>query len=214
MNVSEIRRRVQAKLGDTSGAEITSAAVLDWINDGIGEIAKRIQQPQATATTPTVVGQSPYTIATFAADVLRMRKVLLDGSVLEPISMEDADTLFPDRERTGQANSTSRWYWVWADQINLWPPPAAVGTLKLYYVKRPAAVAADGDTPGIPLHYHVDLVDYVVAQALESTGEGQTAERKMARFEQLSREGADDAAWPVRDVYPHISVSLDDAGYY
>lgn len=213
MNVGEIRRRVQTKLGDTSGAEVTTASVLDWINDGAGEIARRIQQPQATATTPIVVGQTAYSVATFAADVLRLRKVLLDGSVLEPISMEDADTLLPDRERAGQSGSTPRYFWLWADAINVWPAPSAAGTLKLFYVKRPALVAGDGDVPGVPLHMHPDLVDYVVAQALESAGEGAAAERKMARFEQLSRESAGEAEWPVRNVYPHISVSADDCGW-
>lgn len=213
MNLGEIRRRVQAKLGDTAGAEVTSQSVADWTNDGIREIARRIGQPQATATTPTVVNQAVYSIATFAADVMRLRSVMLDGSVLESLSIEDADTLLADRERTGQISGQPRWFWIWADSINLWPPPSAVGTLKLFYIKRPPEVAADADVPQVPLHLHPDLVDYVVAQALDSAGEAATAERKLARFDASAREAAADAEWPVRDVYPHVAVALDDAGW-
>lgn len=212
MNVADIRRRVQAKLGDTSGAEATATSILDWINDGASEIARRTQQPQATATTPTIVGQATYSTAAFAGDVLRLRQVMLDGSVLRGLSIEEADVLLPDRERAGSTPSSPQWFWVYADVINLWPAPSAVGTLKLFYVKRPAAVAADGDVPGIPTHMHPDLVDYVVAQALESAGEGGSAEKKMARFEQITREASGDAEWPVRGTYPHVSAALDDAG--
>lgn len=204
---------MQAKLGDTAGSEATAQSILDWINDGAREIARRIGQPQATATTPTVAGQAVYSTSAFAADVMRLRSVMLDGSVLEALSIEDADTLIGDRERTGQAAGQPRWFWTWADSINLWPPPAAAGTLKLFYVKRPAEVAADADVPQVPLHLHPDLVDYVVAQALDSAGESATAERKLARFDATAQQAAADADWPVRDVYPHVSVAADDTGW-
>lgn len=213
MNVAQIRSRVQTRLGDTSGAEVTAAAILEWINDGAGEIARRTQQPQATASAPIVVGQAAYSISQFANDVMRLRKVELDGTVLEGLSSEDADTLLPNRNRAGQATGTPQWFEVWADTLTLWPPPASAGTLTLYYVKRPAQVAADLDVPGIPPHMHPDLLEYVVAQALESTGESAAADRKMSRFEQLSRESAEDASWPVRNTYPHVAVSADDVGY-
>lgn len=214
INVGQIRARVQAKFGDTSGAEVSGADVLNWINDGLLEIARRTQQPQASASTSTVVGQSVYSLTTFAADILRLRSVKYAGSVLEGMSMEDADTQFPDHERAGQGSGTPRWFWVWAEQITLWPAPDAVGTLKLFYVKRPAAVALDADVPGIPTHMHGDLVDYVVAQVYETVGDAPAAERRMGRFEQITRESAADAEWPVRDVYPHVSVSVDDSGWY
>jgi hypothetical protein len=215
VNVGQIRARVQAKIGDTAGVEATPADILNWINDGITEIARRTQQPQATATTPSVVGQTAYSLSTFAADVIRLRSVMYDGSVLQPLSIEEADTFLADRERSGQSNGTPSMYWIWADQINLWPAPDTAGKLlKLFYQKRPAAVTVDGDTPNIPVHMHADLVDYVLAQVLETTGDGERADRRMGRFDQVVRESSADADWPQRGSFPHVSVSLDDVVHF
>jgi hypothetical protein len=214
MNVGQIRARIQAKIGDTAGAEATPADILNWINDGIGEIARRTNQPQATASTPSVKDQSTYNLTTFAADIVRLRSVMYDGSVLQPLSIEEADTFLADREKTGQSSGVPQMYWIWANVINLWPPPDTAGkSLKLFYQQRPPAVAADGDTPAIPLHMHVDLVDYVLAQVLETTGEREASERRMGRFDGTVREASSDADWPQRNTYPHVSVSMDDAGW-
>jgi hypothetical protein len=215
VNVGQIRARIQAKIGDTAGAEAQPADILNWINDGIQEIGRRTNQPQGTATTPTVVAQTAYNLSTFAADIIRIRSVMLDGSVLQPLSIEEADTYLADREKSGQSNGTPSFYWLWADQINLWPAPDTAGKLlKVFYQKRPAAVAADGDTPGIPLHMHADLVDYVYAQVLETTGEREAASRRMDRFDGTVREASSDADWPIRGTYPHVAVSLDDVSYF
>lgn len=213
MNVGQIKQRVRTKFGDTSGAELTDTDLLSWINDGMTEIARRTQQPQATATTPTIVGTAAYSITTFAADVLRLRSVMLDGSVLSGLSIEEADTLLGDRERANVGRGTPGYFWVFADAINLWPIPSAAGTLKLSYVKRPAAVTVDGDTPGIPTHMHVDLVDYVVAQVLESTGDPDRADRRMSRFEAGAAMAAADAEWPIRGGYPHVVADPADTAF-
>lgn len=212
MNVADVRRRVQNKVGDTSGAEITPAQVLDWINDGMLEIARRTQQPQATASTVTVAGQSAYATATFSADVLRLRSVLCNGMLLQAISLEQADQQFGDRESSSSsAAGTPQWFWVWADQINLWPRPDTAGqTLKLFYVKRPAPVTGDADVPGIPLHMHPDLVSYVYAQVLDTIGSGDRADRMTDRFIGGTTTAAADAEWPQRASYPHVTVSADD----
>jgi hypothetical protein len=213
VNVGEIRARVQARFGDTSGAEVTSTDILRWINDGILEIARRTQQPQASAQTNTVIGQAGYSLSTFASDVLRLRKVMLGGTVLSGLSIEEADVLLPDREAANQGNGAPDRFWIWADTLNLFPAPDRVQALKLFYVKRPAAVAVDGDVPGIPTHMHTDLVDYVIAQAMDSTGDADRAERRMGRFEQTTREAASDAEWPIRGGYPHVVVDLEDVWF-
>jgi hypothetical protein len=192
VNVGQIRTRVQNKIGDTSGAEVTSLAILDWINDGMTEIARRTSQPQAIASISTVIGTEAYNVSAFAADVLRLRSVKYDGVPLESLSMEDADTLYVSATQTG--TGTPRWFWIHADQITVWPKPDAAKTLQLFYVKRPAAVDDDA------------------VQALETVGESGAAERKMAAFEQRSRESASDLSTPT-DLYGHVSASLDDMGW-
>lgn len=216
MNVGQIRARVQAKFGDTAGAEATSADILNWINDGISEIARRTQQPQATATTAVAAGTAAYNLTTFAADIIRLRSVMFDGSVLQPISIEEADTFLADREKS-TSQGTPSMYWLWADQINVWPTPdnASGGKLlKLFYQKRPAAVAVDADIPAIPLHMHTDLVDYVVAQVLETTGDTDRADRRLARFQQAADTASADADWPQRGSFPHVTVALDDVAAF
>ena len=216
MIVSEIRTRVQAKLGDTAGAEVKASDVLNWINDGIVEIARRTNQPQGTATTAVVQGQTAYNLTAFGSDIVRVRSVMLDGSVLQPLSIEEADTFLADREKANQAQGVPQNYWLWADQINLWPTPdssSAGDLLKIFYQKRPAAVVNETDVPGIPLHMHPDLVDYVVTQALDVAGRFDVAERRMGRFDQTVREAAADADWPQRGAYPHVTVALDDVIY-
>lgn len=211
MNVGDLKRRIQAKVGDTAGTEITAAQILDWINDGMLEIARRTQQPQATATTVSVVSQTAYTIATFAADVLRLRSVLYDGVQLQALSQEEVDLLLPDREKAARTG-TPQQFWTFADQINLYPAPDAAGkSLKILYIKRPAAVAVDGDVPGIPLHMHVDLLSYVWAQVLDTIGDLDRGEREKDRFAGTTMAAADDAAWPNRGSYAHVTIASDDA---
>jgi hypothetical protein len=215
MNVGQIRGRVQAKIGDTSGAEATPSDILNWINDGISEIARRTQQPQGTATRTVVNGTATYDLSDFATDVIRLRSVMLDGSVLQPLSMEEADNFLAERERSGQSNGTPTMYWIWANQINLWPKPDnSTSVLKIFYQKMPALVATDTDVPAIPLHMHGDLVDYALAQVLDTTGERDVAERRMSRFDGVVREAASDADWPQRGSYPHVSVSPDDVAAF
>ena len=213
MNVGDIRRRIKAKVGDTAGTEVTDGQLLDWINDGQLEIARRTQQPQATATTATVVAQGSYSITAFSADVLRLRSVMHDGVLLQALSQEEADTQLPDRERNPQPG-TPQQFWVWADQIHLWPRPQTAGlALKIFYVKRPAAVAVDADVPGIPLHMHTDLLAYVWSQVLETIGDNDRAGREMDRFAGSSASAAADAEWPTRATYPHVTISADDMSW-
>jgi len=208
---------VQAKFGDTAGAEATTADILNWINDGITEIARRTQQPQATATTAVATGTATYNLSLFAADIIRLRSVMFDGSVLQPLSIEEADTFLADRERAGQGTGVPGMYWIWADQINLWPAPDTSSNgklLKLFYQKRPPPVVVDADIPAIPLHMHADLVDYVVAQVLETVGEKELADKRIARFASTVQEASSDADWPQRGSFPHVTVSLDDVAYF
>lgn len=214
MNVGQIRTRIQTMVGDTSGAEVTAASILDWINDGIGEIARVTGQPQATGSTTVVSGQSTYSLPAAFPDILRLRSVKYDGSQLQALQLEEAETLYPGWERTGQGSGTPQQFWVWADSITVWPPPDnSTKQLKLYYTKRPAAVVLDADVPGIPVHMHTDLLDYVHARVLESLGQGDRAERGMDRTTGRVMAAAADAQWPVRNAYPHVQVAADDMGW-
>lgn len=213
MNVGDIRRRIKNKIGDTAGSEVTDTQLLDWINDGTLEIARRVQQPQATATTVTVAAQASYSIATFAADVLRLRTVLYDGLLMQALSQEEVDQLLPDREKLNQ-QGVPQSFWVFADTITLWPAPSSAGlVLKIMYVKRPALVAIDADVPNIPLHMHLDLVNYVWSQVLDTVGDLDRGERQLDRFTAGAMAAADDAARPVRATYPHVTIASDDAGW-
>jgi hypothetical protein len=210
MLVSEIATRVKRQFGDEANIQISDSDIIRWVNDAQREITVEQNLLQAKATASSVVGQVEYTIPT---DTLTLRSVKFQGRKLQPMSLNEADEAIPDLDDTANYPSgTPSSFWVWANNISLYPKPDTVQTLEIYYTRQPAAVTATSDEPEVPLSYHNRIVEYCLAQAYELDENWQAAQAKSQQFERGLDKLKDTVDWVHRDYYPSIT-STDDYGW-
>jgi len=213
--VQDILTRVQRQLGDEANSQITQADVMRWINDAMREIAHRNKLLQVKASTDTLVNVPTYELPT---DISKLYSVKYNGQTLQNLSISQVDNLIGVQDQTiqqGYPTGTPTHYWIWSDQINLWPAPdtALDGGLISYYTRTPAQVGAVGDTPELPDEYHGRILDYCLAQAYELDENYQVAANKMAQFNQGVTEQKD-IDQEQQESYPFITDLDDQAVYY
>lgn len=82
-----------------------------------------------------------------------------------------------------------------ANLLMVWPTPSAATTITVYYVPRPAALAATADDPstatlgGLPSEYHKAIEWYMCWQAADSEDQAQNSERYRAYYEGQNGNG-------------------------
>jgi hypothetical protein len=209
MLVSDILTRVQRAFGDESGAQIDSADVIRWVNDAQAEIARQKELLQVTTTATVTSGVGAYVTPT---NILQLRSVKYDGMTLDPISFAQAEEMVPNYDAgvASVGSGTPTTYWVWGGFINLYPiPNNSTSVLKMYYTRIPVAVTVVGDTPELPVQYHLRIVDYCIAKAHELDANPQGEAMKMAAFNTGIAQ-TDMDLWQPKQAYPNITVSIDD----
>lgn len=214
LSVQDILTRVQRQFGDEANSQITQADVIRWINDAMREIAHANKLLQVKAVTDTIVNTGTYALPT---DISKLYSVKYNGQTLNVLSIAEVDNLIGVQDMTiqqGYPTGTPTHYWIWANQINLWPAPdsALVGGLIAYYTRTPTQVVGVGDTPELPDEYHGRILEYCLAQAYELDENYEVANAKMAAFKEgvMSQKDNDQEQ---QESYPFIT-DLDDEAYY
>lgn len=211
MLVSDIQRRVKRAFGDEAGSQITDADIIDWINDAQIEICRKNDVIQVIGTIPSVINQPRYAL-TALADILKLFLVKFDGNTLQTLTQQDADQFDSTYDQLNQGTGIPTHYWVFANNITLFPVPSIVKNLSVYYIRKPVAVAVGGDTPEIPVQYHTQIVDYCIGRAMQQDNNLQGYLQKMGEFSKNIAEQSQDEDWASQNIYPSISVSRDDTG--
>lgn len=206
MIVSEIATRVKRQFGDEAGIQVTDSDIIRWINDAQREIASNNELLQTVATTSVVVGQKEYTLP---PDILLLRSVHYQSRKLRPLTAREAEEYLS----TGNADGHPTHFWTWAKKISLYPQPQVSDPddLQIFYTRQPADVAADGDTPELPLEYHNRIVEYCLAQAYELDENWTAAQQKSQQFNLgvTDLKGREE----VVDYYPHVTSTDVEVGY-
>lgn len=211
LSVLEIKTRVQRQFGDESGNQINANDIVRWINDSMREIAHKKDLFQVKATSAAVAQQAAYALP---AGISKLYSVKYKGIALQALSMAEADELIGSVDLTvaqGYPVGTPSHYFMWANQINLYPAPDSAGNdITVYYTRVPTAVAADGDIPELPDEYHNRIVEYCLAQAHELDDNLDASQIKMAQF-QRGVSDASDNSWTPEELYPFITSSDEDS---
>lgn len=211
----DVSDRIRTTFGDTSGAQVTDAMVIRWINDGQREIINNNPVLKATKYTNFVAGQTEYTFPTDAVQFIEA--VYVDGRPIKNLSPQEYREYI--LETDPEVEETSAYPAIWYERngvITFYPKPTTTyaNGLKLEYVKTPADINAisSGTNLTIPDRYFNQLVDYVLARALELDENYSAAQYKTAQF----REGLDrlnqQENVSQRDMYPTVMMDPDD--YY
>lgn len=185
---TDVAARVRSQFGDTSGAQLGDTPLLSWINDGQREIVNSNPILRDTKITDVVAGQSDYT---FPNDkVLLIEAIYIDGFPIRNVTAQAAREyiMTADPKKAESAERPEVWY-ERAGIITFFPVPnkSITNGLKLEYIKNPTSLPALTSTLSIPDRYFNELVNYVIAQALEMDENYTAAQYKHGQF----RDGLD-----------------------
>jgi hypothetical protein len=175
--LSDVITFVQRQFGDESGVQVTVTDITRWVNQAQMEIVNKNPMIQATATQNTVGGQQVYSIP---PDMIQIESIMYDGNILEPSNFETI------RAQLGVDNNMPGiplyWY-LWANQIYLWPIPTDVKVVSVNYSKTPVSVTTPADTLGLPDRYYDRICEYCMAKAYELDEDWQGHQINAQKFE-------------------------------
>lgn len=209
----DVYERVRTLFGDTSGAQVTDAMVVRWINDGQQEIVNNNPILKDTKYTNIVKGQSEYT---FPNDKVQyIEAIYVDGRPVQPLSPEAYRNyiLADDPRLTAVADYPDVWY-ERNGIVTFYPTPdkSITNGLKLEYVKMPTPVTyiSTSQLLSIPDRYLNELVNYVMTQALELDENFTAADYKRNQFrEGLDRQSQRENVTQIAS-YPQVMPDPDD----
>jgi hypothetical protein len=164
-------------------------------------------------TIASIIGTGTYSL-TALSDILKLFSVKFDGVALTGLSQQNADEFIATYDQGNLTSGVPTHYWVFANKITLFPVPSLVKNISVYYIRKPLAVAVDGDTPEIPVQYHTQIVDYCIAKAMQQDNNLNGYLTKMQEFKGNIQESFTDKSWAEQNAYPSISVSRDDSGWW
>lgn len=216
MNVNDIMTRVKRKFGDESGVQITDADIIRWINDGMQQIV--IQNEgllETTSLASTVADQQQYSLP---ADLLILKAIQYKDTgqdsyfLLKGMHMPEFNRYIDGWDGGAFVKGVPAAYSVFAGKIIFFPIPDTTITdaIKIYYNRKPTAVATGTDTPELPEMYHKALVKHCLVEAYETDENWDAAQLKQTdRDSDISLlRGRDD--WKQQETYPMITVMPED----
>lgn len=211
----DVSDRVRTIFGDTSGAQVTDAMMIRWINDGQQEIINNNPVLKGTKYTDYTAGTTEYTFPTDSVQFIEA--VYVDGRPIKNLSPQEYREYVLEMDPELEALSAYPAIWYERNGVITFYPKGTttyVNGLKLEYVKTPAAINAISSSTylTIPDRYLNHLVDYVMSQALELDENYIAAQYKTSQF----REGLDRLNQKENisqlDMYPTVMMDPDD--YY
>lgn len=207
MIVADVISRVKRQFGDESGAQVTDADIIRWINDGQNEIAQMHELLEATAVTKTLAGKVDYELPD---SMVTLQAIYYNGAKLRNLSNQEFDEYI--RVANDGGNSEGSYvYTSWGNRITLFPAPASSLDLRINFSCFPAPVEISADELNIPLRYHNRLVEYVLAQAYELDENFEAATFKANQMTNAMSQTLGDEQWDEHSEYPTILVRAEDA---
>lgn len=159
MTLATLRTELKARGLD----HLSDARANSFLNDAYRELNSAADWPWLLATTS---GPAPLTIS----DVKQVLKVnnTTQKTPLQSMDIRQLVDQDGDFSSTFTPNTTGTpWAW-WLEGLSTLRvyPASTTDTIAVLYLKRPATLSADGDTPIVPTEYHTGLVDIAEAMAL------------------------------------------------
>jgi len=186
MNFLEMQQDVLARLDEKENTEL-QASVKTWLNQAYQDVCNRYNWPflEAQFTLSTVDGTESYGLT--GTNVKKIYDVIYtdsggDKHRLQPMTLDVFKKLYTGETQT--SSGTPDYYYIWNDNIYLYPIPDYSGTdnLLINYYTYPNYMTNDTDEPLIPLPYHEVLVLGACVRARQYNDES-TPEAELIRRE-------------------------------
>jgi len=166
VNLSELIADVRSRADEDTADFWTNSMLTTWLNQASLELAFRLENLEEMDTQNTTSGTANYTLP---SDCIKLLRVQVDSLPLRPITFSRLDAFETKGSPSTDTEGTPEWFYLWKDQIYVYPTPSESVTsgLKILYVKRPAAMSADEDEPDHPEQFHHLLALYALYRALQ-----------------------------------------------
>jgi hypothetical protein len=208
---TDVADRIRGQFGDVSGAQLSDAAILRWINDGQREIVNSNPILRDVKITDLVAGQQDYTFPT--DKVLTIEAIYISGYPITAISPQEAREYIKVHDPEGnQVAGRPEVWWERAGVISFYPLPSLTITngFKLEFIKVPTSITAFGQTLSVPDSYFNELVNYTISRALEMDENYDAAALKERQFRSgLDRLSQRDTVSQF-DLYPSVMPDPQD----
>lgn len=201
MLLSEIATRVKRLFGDESGVQIDDTDIIRWVNDGQLDIVRKTHCVTRNVAVNSTAGINSYPIP---GDFLFFKEAKYGGRLLSSISAEDFNARFPNRELS-LARGVSEYFTVRGTNYLLFPYPNTTGVaISLYYVARPAVMAAVTETPEIPIAFHEALVKFTLMRANELNEDWVASQKFQKDYAEDVIMTRSDTQWSDAGGYPVV----------
>lgn len=175
-----LRNTVRKKLNETTQVFWEDTLLNQWIEDAQLDVVWKAKCKRQRSTATSVADTVRYTLSTLVSDCLRIFSVRVYNSDTETWdrltqkSPEFLDVTYPHWNTADTGTPLYYVYSVELDEFILYPAADSdhVGTdyIEIYNSIKPTAIASDASSPDVPTTLHPAIIDYVVAEALDSRG--------------------------------------------
>ena len=200
--VMDVARSVKRTFGDESGVQIEDADILMWVNDAQDEIVNRNKILKGTSTVASVIGQQDYTFPT--VPIHQIESLHYAGRAIPNLPFSKAEEQLLDSNT--QSGEPAFWY-EWGGKFSLFPVPATVKNIAIYYTMRPTKVTAQSDLLSVPDKYYQAVVAFVLQKAY-AMDEDWNAQQAMAQqFDTSTNEMGEEERNPANMTYALITMA-------
>lgn len=217
MNLGDIKTQVKRIFGDESEVQLTNDDIVRWANSAMVQFVMNNEGIlEVTSLANSVVDTQEYTLPTnllVLDSVSYKRSSDLSFFTLVGKSLKEFDEYIDGWDGTKYGTGTPVYFHKYANKLRLFPIPDenGINNIKIYYRKRPLALAVDADVPELPEEYHNAIVDYILDRAFfmdEDYEASQLAAIRVNNDLSLNKEREN---WRNQKYYPTITVLADDA---
>jgi hypothetical protein len=185
VNRGELRAELKSRIGDF----LSDTRANRLLNEAYLEICDRAWWAFLEATAS---GTAPLTISDLRAVLYVVDTT--NGVELRGIDVRDLIDLDPSLSSTG----TPQFYWLdGLTTLKVWPLNTTA-SLSVRYVKTPAELSSDSDTPLLPSRFQLAIVDLAQARAL-ATGPNGTSQPRLEQA-QAAQASADRKLLQMQDM--------------
>ena len=188
MDVAEMLEEID----DHGFTDTDSDRKLSMLNDAMYDAASRDSWPFMEETVTLTFSGSSAVPSNLPADFERpVSLVRTDDRVkLTPVRYEVVDSWNADLTQSGQA----LYYYLLGDQLNVWPVPGTSDTIRMRYIKTPAALTAGTLSAAVdwPLRHHRVIVLGALFKLYDMEDDPELAVRFQQQFEQRIQQMAGD----------------------
>lgn len=177
MIVSDVARRVRARMGDVGATQLQDVDFIDICNDSQIAINREAKVLRGTSAANTVAGTALYALP---ADYIAPKSMLFTASGvskrMQQIAIEELNDVDAYRDNSS-ARGVPTIYFVDGSNLGFYPTPDSAYAYSFEYIKLPTTLNAVGDVLTLPTYMHPAVVTYAMAIAKEVDEDWDSAER-------------------------------------